>query len=90
MKIKAVKLCAGNAYSIIPQEKCRLDLGKVAHILEEHGIETENQGVMLIAHVLKTEVTIYTNGRLLVHPSFDKHMAESIANIVFSLIDGKN
>ncbi|MDH7508371.1 MAG: hypothetical protein QHH00_03105 [Methanomassiliicoccales archaeon] len=79
MKFKTVRLCAGDAFSVIPQEPVRFDLDQAAAILERYGMDIINPGVMIIARQNDVEMTIYTNGRLLIRPIRNREEAESIA-----------
>jgi len=83
MKFKIIRLCTGDAFSVVPQEIVRFDLDRVAEIFMKNGIEIANPGVMIIARLKDVEMTIYTNGRLMIRPIQDRERAESIANEIY-------
>lgn len=83
MKFKIVRLCTGDAFSVVPQEIIRFDLDRVAEILGRNGMEIINPGVMIIARLKDVEMTIYTNGRLMIRPIQEKERVESIANEIY-------
>lgn len=87
MRFKIVRLCTGDAFSVVPQEIVRFDLNRVAEILRRNGMEIINPGVMIIARLKDVEMTIYTNGRLMIRPIQEKERAESIANEIYRCLE---
>jgi len=87
MKFKIIRLCTGDAFSVVPQEIVRFDLDRVAEIFMKNGIEIANPGVMIIARLKDVEMTIYTNGRLMIRPIQDRERAESIANEIYRCLE---
>lgn len=87
MKFKVVSLCKKDAVSVVPQEVVRFDLDKSAEILKSEGFMVRSAGVMLTATGRGLEVTIYQNGRMLVHPAESKERVKEAAQDMYALLE---
>lgn len=87
MQFKVVRICESDALSVIPKESVRFDIDRSAEILEGEGYEVDNAGVMLIAKKEGMEITVYRNGRLMIHPIEDRERAAEIAEAFYSTIE---
>jgi len=87
MRFKVVRLCKTNALSIVPQEVVRFDLEASAAILKEQGYNVEDSGVMIVAGKSGIDITIYQNGRMMIHPATEKERAREIAAELYSIMN---
>ena len=87
MKFKVVGICDSAALSVVPKESVRFDLDGCAKILESEGYDVENLGVMVITTRGGREITMFKNGRLMIHPVEDKEEAADIANRFYEAIE---
>jgi ArsR family metal-binding transcriptional regulator len=88
MKFKVVRVCESRALSSIPQVPVRYDLHRAAELLSQEGFEVSDQEVMLVSKRARIEITLYTNGRLMMEPVEAKEQAQQIANDFYSVIEG--
>ncbi len=86
MKFKVVRLCKADALSIVPQEVVRFDLEASSGILREEGYDIEDSGIMIVARKGRTDITIYRNGRMMIHPATEKERAREIATELYSIL----
>lgn len=88
VKFKVVRLCKQEAMSIAPVEVVRYDLDRAAAILEEKGYHVNNQGLMVVALKGEREITLYTNGRMLVSRADSKELATEVASEIYEAVEG--
>ncbi len=89
MRFKVLRVCQSKGFSVVPQEVVRFDLEKVSDLLAKEGYEVSAPDVMLtVAMEGGMEVTLYTNGRMMIQPLESKDAASMIAEKFYSLIDG--
>jgi len=88
MRFKIERICDSEGLSIIPLEPARFDMEKCARVLDTHKCLVENLDVMIIAIIEGVEITLYRNGRLMMHPMRDEKKARVLAERFYSLIDG--
>lgn len=88
MRYKVLRICQSDAQTVVPQEPVRFDLDRAAELLEGAGFLVTHSDVLVIAKRDRTEVTVYTNGRLMVQPTKDKEQAAAVADEIYSLIEG--
>lgn len=87
MKFKVERICDSEGLSIIPLEPVRFDMEKCALLLDSNKCLIENLEVMVIAALDGVEITLYRNGRLMMHPMRDKEKARALAEKFYSIID---
>jgi len=72
--------------SAVPQTPIRFNLDRSSASLQRNGYDVQENPVMVIAKKDSVEVTLYTNGRLLVTPGTDKEAVRELAEIFYSYL----
>jgi TATA-box binding protein (TBP) (component of TFIID and TFIIIB) len=86
MKFRIIRVCKSEAMSAVPQTPIRFDLDRSSASLRVKGYEVQENPVMVIAKKDNVEVTLYTNGRLLVTPATDKEAVRKLAEVFYSYL----
>lgn len=86
MNYKIVRICDSATLSVIPREPIRFDIERCDEILQEKGHEVDNAGVMITVNMEGIDITLYPNGRLMLHPADDKEEATRIADRFYSVV----
>ncbi len=84
MKFRIIRICKSEAMSAVPQTPIRFNLDRTSESLRANGFEVDQNPVMIIAKREGVEVTLYTNGRLLVTPATDKEAVRELAESIYS------
>ena len=87
MRFKVLRVCQSNALSIVPQEVVRYDLDKAAEVLSAAGYRVTHSEVLVIASSSGKEITLYTNGRLMVLPVESREAASALAEQFYGQIE---
>jgi ArsR family metal-binding transcriptional regulator len=87
MRFKVLRVCQSNALSVVPQEVVRFDLDKAAEVLGEAGYLVTHSDVLVIASKDGKEITLYTNGRLMMHPVEGRDAAATLADEFYARIE---
>jgi TATA-box binding protein (TBP) (component of TFIID and TFIIIB) len=72
--------------SSVPQSLIRFDLERSAASLRENGYAVNETPVMVIAKKDNVEVTLYTNGRLLITPATDKELVRKLSEGFYAVL----
>lgn len=82
----SLKPCRYDAWDAVPKRRVRFDLPSCWSKLRAGGYElVADVGVMLVVRK-EVEVTLYPNGRLLMHPVRTKEHADRVAQEVYRLV----
>jgi hypothetical protein len=90
MKFRIIRICKSEAMSAVPQMPVRFDLVRSSASLLANGYTVEETPVMIIAKKDGVEVTLYTNGRLLVTPATEKEAVRELADSFYSNLVQEN
>ncbi|HSV42620.1 MAG TPA: hypothetical protein VLH13_04330 [Methanomassiliicoccales archaeon] len=86
MRFRLMRVCKGDAMSIIPQDIVRYDLKASRDNLIKNGYEVQDLEFMQVARRKDVEITLYINGRLMISPMSDKERAKQLAETFYSLL----
>jgi len=86
MKFKVERICCTGSMSAIPMNRVRFDLAASAEKLRDKGYEVEPQELYLVVKAGELDVSIYSSGRVLIHPMDDKNKAKEFAQTIFDLM----
>jgi TATA-box binding protein (TBP) (component of TFIID and TFIIIB) len=86
MKFRIIRICKSEAMSAVPQTPIRFDLERSSESLRNNGYEIEQNPVMIVAKKDSVEVTLYTNGRLLVTPATDKEEVRALVEGFYTFL----
>jgi hypothetical protein len=86
MKFRIIRICKSEAMSAVPQTPIRFDLDRSSASLQTNGYKVEENPMMVVAKKDNVEITLYTNGRLLVTPATDKEAVRELAEVFYSFL----
>jgi TATA-box binding protein (TBP) (component of TFIID and TFIIIB) len=86
MKFRIIRICKSEAMSAVPQTPIRFDLERSSASLKTNGYEVEENPMMVVAKKDNVDITLYTNGRLLVTPATEKEAVRELAEIFYSFL----
>jgi hypothetical protein len=87
MRFKVLRVCQSKALSVVPQEVVRFDLDRAAEILDRAGYIVTHSEVLVIASKQGMEITLYTNGRLMLQPVEQRDTAAALAEDFYAKIE---
>lgn len=88
MRYTITRLCGGEAILLIPQDtKLILNLDALSASFSNQGIEVRFDGIMIVMHWKKMDVTIYETGKIMFHPLKDSTTAIAYANELMNLTE---
>ena len=78
--------CGRDLFELIPKNSVRLDLGKTSRILKKIGYEILDESDMVLTAKGKCDLSIYPNGKMLVHPFKSNKEAESMGGEILAIL----
>jgi len=87
MRFKVLRVCQSKALSVVPQEAVRFDLDKAAQVLSREGYLVTHSEVLVTASKEGKEITLYTNGRLMIQPVEERDVATEMADELYAMIE---
>lgn len=86
LEFASLKPCRYDAWDAVPKQRVRFDFPACWQKLQAGGYElVADVGVMLVVRK-GVEVTLYRNGRLLMHPVRTKEHADQVAQEIYRLV----